>query len=193
MARPPGTAPLTLHRGLDGQQAGRLAVGRVGRIMRHPRGQAAAFRHRPPRSEDIGAGSSGDQAGTAGHSSRTRVLCFTATVRGLSGQWRHAAGAARCGLCSAFVDANDAQAVVVSEVAEVPDVQSCHRQVADQAGCGDPASSAAGSSSAGSLCSDVMITTSSCRSPMTRVGSGFCLRGRAVPVQHEHRAQPITD
>ena len=26
---------------------------------------------------------------------------------------------------------------------------------------------------------------------MTRVGSGFCVRGRAVPVQHEHRAQQL--
>ena len=39
---------------------------------------------------------------------------------------------------SAFVDANDAQAVVVGEVAEVLDVKGCQRQVADQARCGDP-------------------------------------------------------
>jgi hypothetical protein len=43
--------------------------------------------HWEARSEHISAGSSGDGAGTAAHSSRTWVPCFTASVRGLSGHW----------------------------------------------------------------------------------------------------------
>lgn len=101
------------------------------------RGRSATSHHWEARSEHISAGSRGDGAGTAARSSRTRMLCFTATVRGLSGHWRQA-GWARCRTRSAFVDANDAQAVMVGEVAEVLDVEGCQRQAADQARCGDP-------------------------------------------------------